>query len=157
MRAHRLAGLLLLVVCGQLALSPDPATAQGSRGQSQTLPLPTNPAATTPAKPPTPALAPPITPLSPPASLSPQITTTPLSGGIATRVPSASPSSTSPSEASPSAPGGGGRTLADCVRFWDPATHMTKSEWKAACQRSLTRLDTLKVDDMGTAPAKKSR
>jgi hypothetical protein len=46
--------------------------------------------------------------------------------------------STSPSESAPSAPGGGGKTLADCMGFWDKATHMTKAEWKAACLRTMT-------------------
>jgi hypothetical protein len=44
------------------------------------------------------------------------------------------------SEAAPSAPGGGGKTLNDCMGFWEPATHMSKQEWKAACQRTLGRL-----------------
>jgi hypothetical protein len=24
--------------------------------------------------------------------------------------------------------------------FWEPATHMTKGEWKAACKRMLSRI-----------------
>jgi hypothetical protein len=46
-------------------------------------------------------------------------------------------SGSSPSETAPSAPGGGGKTLADCMGFWDRGTHMTKAEWKAACVRSI--------------------
>ena len=46
-------------------------------------------------------------------------------------------SSGSPSESAPSAPGGGGKTLADCMGFWDRETHMTKAEWKAACVRTM--------------------
>lgn len=45
------------------------------------------------------------------------------------------------SETSPSAPGGGGKTLADCMGFWELATHMTKQEWKGACQRTIGRLN----------------
>lgn len=45
------------------------------------------------------------------------------------------------SETAPSAPGGGGKTLADCMGFWEPATHMTKQEWKGACQRTIGRLN----------------
>lgn len=45
------------------------------------------------------------------------------------------------SETNPSAPGGGGKTLADCMGFWEPATHMTKQEWKGACQRTIGRLN----------------
>jgi hypothetical protein len=48
---------------------------------------------------------------------------------------------TSPSLAAPSLPGGGGGTLEDCMHFWDRETHMSKVEWRAACQRSLHRLD----------------
>jgi hypothetical protein len=29
------------------------------------------------------------------------------------------------------------------MRFWDRATHMSKSEWQAACERSLHRLDSV--------------
>jgi hypothetical protein len=28
-------------------------------------------------------------------------------------------------------------TLEDCTSFWDPGTHMSKSEWREACQRTL--------------------
>ena len=44
------------------------------------------------------------------------------------------------SETNPSAPGGGGKSLADCMGFWEPATHMTKQEWSVACQRTIGRL-----------------
>jgi hypothetical protein len=54
----------------------------------------------------------------------------------------------SSSEAAPSAPGGGGSTLADCMKFWDRETHMTKSEWRAACERSQHRLDNLKIGNL---------
>lgn len=30
--------------------------------------------------------------------------------------------------------------------FWDRGTHMTKQQWCAACQRTLNRLDNLKVE-----------
>jgi hypothetical protein len=46
----------------------------------------------------------------------------------------------SPSESAPSTPGGGGKTLSDCMGFWEPATHMSKQEWKAACKRTLNRI-----------------
>jgi hypothetical protein len=46
----------------------------------------------------------------------------------------------SASETAPSALGGGGKTLSDCMGFWDAGTHMTKQEWKAACQRTLSRI-----------------
>ncbi len=34
-------------------------------------------------------------------------------------------------------PGGGGKSLQDCMGFWDRATHMTKAEWKATCLRTM--------------------
>ena len=79
-----------------------------------------------------------VAPLSPPP---PQDI---LSGGGPGRVdlyaaPAAD--SASPSEAAPSIPGGGGDTLADCMKFWDRGTHMSKVEWRAACTRTLHRLD----------------
>ena len=38
---------------------------------------------------------------------------------------------------------GGGATLQDCLALWDTATHMSKQEWKAACERTMVfeRLD----------------
>jgi hypothetical protein len=27
-------------------------------------------------------------------------------------------------------------TLAQCMTYWDPATHMSKVEWRRACQRT---------------------
>jgi hypothetical protein len=42
----------------------------------------------------------------------------------------------SPSEQAESRPGGGGKTLEDCMGFWEPETHMSKREWRAACLRT---------------------
>jgi hypothetical protein len=141
-----------------LVLMADAGLAQSSKSAPITpLPTPTPAPQTTVTPPPSSAIGTPMTPLSPIAPLSPQITTTPLTGGsITTRVPSSSPSSTSPSEAAPSAPGGGGRTLEDCVKFWDRESHMTKSEWRAACQRSQRRLDNLKIESLNIGPPKKN-
>jgi hypothetical protein len=50
----------------------------------------------------------------------------------------------SPSETAPSAPGGGGKSLADCMGFWDRETHMTKAEWRSACQRTLQEYPTVR-------------
>jgi hypothetical protein len=102
-------------------------------------------APTTPAAAPNSAIAAPadrlptLAPLSQSQPVDPQ---TLGAGGTAT-LPSSTPLSTSPSQAAPSVAGGGGRTLADCMRFWDKETHMSKSEWQAACQRSLHRLDSV--------------
>ena len=156
MSARHYSAILTLCLWLLLAQSADVTQAQSSKATPQPTPLPSNPAAITPAAPPPPAIGAPMSPLSPIAPLSPQITTTPLTGGtVTTRVPSPSPLSASPSEAAQSAPGGGGKTLADCVKFWDRESHMTKSEWRAACQRSLTRLENLKIDDVVAPPNKK--
>jgi hypothetical protein len=101
--------------------------------------LPAPPSAPTPA--PTSAIAAPADQVQVIAPLSAPATTTILTAGGAARVDSSSPSSTSPSEATPSIAGGGGSSMADCMEFWEPATHMTKAEWKAACVRSMHRLD----------------
>ena len=53
--------------------------------------------------------------------------------------------------------GGGGRTLEDCVKFWDRDTHMTKSEWQTACQRSQQRLDNLKIESLNIGLDKNKR
>ncbi len=79
-----------------------------------------------------------IAPLSPPPAQGV------LSGGGSSRTDlfaSPTATSTSPSEAAPSLPGGGGETLQDCMKFWDRGTHMSKVEWRAACTRTLNRLD----------------
>ena len=39
--------------------------------------------------------------------------------------------------------GGGRDTLEGCISFWDRATHMTKTEWKAACQRSIVHREEI--------------
>ena len=73
------------------------------------------------------------------APLSPQLPEQFATGGTTNGTLALSPgaASGSPSESAPSAPGGGGKTLHDCMGFWDRATHMTKAEWKAACLRTM--------------------
>ena len=39
--------------------------------------------------------------------------------------------------------GGGRDTLEGGIGFWDRATHMTKAEWKAACQRSIVHREEI--------------
>ena len=78
------------------------------------------------------------------APLSPQLPTQFSTGGSTGSSNLAlSPGSASPSESAPSAPGGGGKTLADCMGFWDAGTHMTKAEWRAACKRTLQENPTV--------------
>jgi hypothetical protein len=64
------------------------------------------------------------------------------------KLPSPSALSTSPSESAQSTAGGGGWGLKECMTFWDRETHMSRGEWRAACQRSQHRLDNLKIDDL---------
>jgi hypothetical protein len=45
--------------------------------------------------------------------------------------------------ANPSRPGGGGESLQACMGFWDSGTHMTRAEWRRACQRTRNRLDLM--------------
>jgi hypothetical protein len=113
-----------------------PAASSALNLESQ---LPAPPSQPPPA--PTPAIAAPVDQVPAVAPLSVPATTTILTAGGAARVNSSSSTSTSPSEATPSIAGGGGGSLADCMGFWEPATHMTKTEWKAACVRSMHRLD----------------
>jgi hypothetical protein len=49
----------------------------------------------------------------------------------------------SPSLNAPSVAGGGGKTLHDCLTFWEPATHMSKVEWRDACKRSVEEVPSV--------------
>src|SRR6185295_17522580 len=89
---------------------------------------------------PPPEIAQPLPELAPLAPISPQLPTQFSTGGTLLPNMALSPnasSSASPSGSAPSTPGGGGKSLADCMGFWDRATHMSKAEWKAACVRSM--------------------
>jgi hypothetical protein len=83
-------------------------------------------------------IAAPTPELAPIAPLSPQLQTQFSTGGVAQPNMALSPGgSSSASQSAPSTPGGGGKSLADCMGFWDRGTHMTKTEWKAACVRTM--------------------
>jgi hypothetical protein len=120
--------IMLLTALAPVVVCDSSSMAQSSRSgaaRSPTTPLPTpsNPATSAPSPAPSPAIGQPSPAVAPLPPMSPQITTTPLSGGsVTTKNPS------TPSEAAQSTPGGGGSTLADCMKFWDSGTHMTKSE-----------------------------
>jgi hypothetical protein len=60
-----------------------------------------------------------------------------------TTTPTAQVTGGSSGVALPETPGGGREGLQACMDFWDSATHMTKAEWKAACQRSTHRLENI--------------
>jgi hypothetical protein len=92
------------------------------------------------------AIADPTPELAPIAPLSPQLPTQFSTGGVVQPNMALSPggsSSASPSESAPSAPGGGGKSLADCMGFWARETHMSKAEWKAACARTMQDYPTV--------------
>jgi hypothetical protein len=115
----------------------------GSSGATQGSGGPSRAAGPTPSVGPSSTLPNPMPPIPSVAPLSPQLPTTQsTAGGTARQDTSGSSSGAggTSSEATPSVPGGGGKTLADCMSFWEPATHMTKAEWRRACQRTLNRL-----------------
>ena len=146
-----------LVMAASLTLS---ALTGAAKAQSRSIGSPsaaTRPAASTPAQPlltPQAPSQPPPSTAPPPASaigtpapqipsiapLSPQQSPGTPSGGGPPRQGSLALSPGSRSQDAPSAAGGGGRTLNDCMAFWEPATHMTKQEWRAACKRTLGRI-----------------
>jgi len=133
--------LVLLVTVVLLTIMTGGAIAQSkSKGKS--------PAPSVPAAPPPSAIGKPSPRLPATAQLSsPAITTTTPSSGASARtdkLPSPYPGSNSPSELATSFAGGGGHTLQDCMGFWDRMTHMTKVEWRRACQRVERRLESLK-------------
>jgi hypothetical protein len=51
--------------------------------------------------------------------------------------------SSNTAEGRPSTPGGGGNSLASCMSFWEPATHMSKPEWRATCLRTMQEYPSL--------------
>jgi hypothetical protein len=60
-----------------------------------------------------------------------------------TAVPTGLTTGGSSGVALPETPGGGREGLAACMEFWDSGTHMSKAEWKAACERSVNHLETI--------------
>jgi hypothetical protein len=84
-----------------------------------------------------PVIAPPSQPLPPPTQVATESSTVVR---LSFEPPSTGPVTPSPA---PSTGGGGGNTVEDCMRLWDKATHMSKSEWRASCARSLHRFDAV--------------
>jgi hypothetical protein len=111
-----------------------------------TIPIPPAPAPTPP-----PEIAAPAPELAPIAPLSPQLDTQFSTGGVVQQ-----PNMALSPGASPSMPGGGGDTLADCMGMWDAGTHMSTVEWREACARTLNGLD-VPVDSPPTASANRKR
>jgi hypothetical protein len=137
---------------GVAAASTPTSAAPGSTVKSiTTLPAPASPPPPTPAS----AIGAPAPQLQALAPLSPAVTTTTLTAGGSGRpdaTASPTPSSSSPSESAPSTAGGGGKSLQDCMGYWDSQTHMTKAEWRSACMRSVNRLANLKPETVGLGP-----
>jgi len=129
--------------------------------QSKSAPKITSPATAAPTTTTTPPASVIGTPMTRPSAIAPlspqQVTTTPVSGGTVRndKLPSPTVSSISPSESAQSTAGGGGWGLKACMGYWDRGTHMTKSQWRGACERSARRLDNLKIDDLSLGLTKK--
>jgi hypothetical protein len=92
--------------------------------------------------------------------------------------PPAASSPASPKAAAPASPGSPAKTpttpstrddkktekarakenIAECMRLWDAATHMSKQQWARTCERIQTRLENLRIENMdmmGTSLRKK--
>jgi len=99
-----------------------------------------------PAGPPTPGQ---VTPGTPPLGQTPQGSgARPQPGGANTTAPAKEPKKT-----------GNDYSLAECMVLWDAGTHMTKGQWRAACQRVQNRLNNLEViaEETGTKKTNKKR
>jgi len=131
----------MLVLNAFSVVAGSPAVAQRAGGAASG-----SPSTTTQAPTPQSAIGAPMQRVQPVAPLSPSLQTPSTSSGRSTQRSTGSgvAGTGSPSESAPSAPGGGGKTLLDCMRFWDRDTHMSKTEWRAACQRSERRIETAK-------------
>src|SRR5262245_58913903 len=112
-------------------VAQQPAAPRGSAASSFLQPTPptlTTAVQMTSQAPPAPAIGVPIPRIAPIATLSPQTETQfNTNASRASNLTLSSSAPTSPSQSAPSAPGGGGKTLQDCINFWEPATHMTKA------------------------------
>jgi hypothetical protein len=109
--------------------------------------LPSTPSAaatTVPSAPTTGSGVTPLSPMSEPLPINPDTVSGGSGGSSLALSPGNSSGSNSPSQSAPSKPGGGGKSLADCMGFWDAATHMTKVEWRAACKRSMKDFPDIK-------------
>jgi len=140
---HRLLSFTLVFI-GFCGLAGSIAVAQRAGGRS-TSGSPTS-GTITPAPAPQSAIGAPMQRAPAVAPLSPSLQTPSSSSGGSTQRSTGSgvANKGSPSESAPSAPGGGGKTLQDCMRFWDRDTHMSKAEWRAACARAQRSIETAK-------------
>jgi hypothetical protein len=47
--------------------------------------------------------------------------------------------------------------IADCVRLWDSGTHMSKQEWRRACERTMNRIENLTANAPTPGPTRQKR
>jgi hypothetical protein len=89
-------------------------------------------------------------------------------GAVLAQAGTSTPGASSPAAApaSPKSPAGDNKSakarakenIADCMRLWDAATHMTKQQWARTCERIQTRLENLNIESLeptGTGLRKK--
>ena len=89
-------------------------------------------------------------------------------GGVLAQAGTSTPGASSPAARPParnrpraddkSAKARAKENIADCMRLWDAATHMTKQQWARTCERIQSRLENLSIESlepMGTGLRKK--
>ena len=59
------------------------------------------------------------------------------SAGFAQTAPSTSQLRAAPLEPAAPPPPAYKETFGDCMGYWEPATHMSKNEWRQACRRTM--------------------
>jgi hypothetical protein len=80
-------------------------------------------------------------------------TETPASGG---RPKSGGAGSSAQSTQNPTAKNELNERIADCLKLWDRGTHMSKQAWRAACQRTMNRIENMTAETTReTAPKKR--
>ncbi len=97
-----------------------------------------------------PSMLPPVPTIAAPSAPPPSTTTT---GAV---LPSTTPSTV----LTPASSGGtlatdsheGGMTLAGCIGIWKPDTHMTKTEWRTSCVRTLKEINLPQTQVAKTVP-----
>ena len=84
-------------------------------------------------------------------------------GAVLAQAPPAAPIPAAPKAAAPGddkkmAKARAKENIAECMRLWDAATHMSKQQWAQTCERIQTRLENLRIENMdfmGTSLRKK--
>jgi hypothetical protein len=76
-------------------------------------------------------------PLPPVESSAPGVSVPPVPPFRTGRRPAEWPTSGKPADLTAPPTEARRETLADCMSFWDPGTHMSKTEWWETCKRTL--------------------